>query len=240
VLDLSRPRSSEGNPKHLEMAHKFFTKLQEQENSTSRRPKVQADTKIDLTNFLDLQFTGPVIIGSQQERLDVIYDTGSDWLAVDTDACKYCYQPVFNASQSTTFTNVTSSEASWLSYGSAYLEGFNATDNVYLKYTDLGVTNFKFFGITYQEGIDDTFDGIIGFSRQDSGEFPNGPLFVEEAKKAGALTKEQVSFYMDTPSGTNYAEFGAYSLSAVKGSSESSITWLNMPAEGFFWYSSAV
>ena len=45
---------------------------------------------------------------------------------------------------------------------------------------------------------------------------------------------------MDKASGTNYADFGAYSLSSVKGQSEDNIAWLDMPAESSFWYSSAV
>lgn len=49
-----------------------------------------------------------------------------------------------------------------------------------------------------------------------------------------------VSFYMDTASGTNYADFGPYTLSSVKDNSEDSITWLNMPGENFFWWSEEV
>lgn len=124
-------------------------------------------------------------------------------------------------------------------YGSAELNGKNATDNVYLKYSDLGVTTFPFLAITDQFGIDNTFDGILGLSRQDK-TYGNGPLFVEQAKLGGAITKEQVSFYMDKATGSNYVDVGAYTLSSVKGGSESDITWINMPAEGFFWYSSAV
>lgn len=45
---------------------------------------------------------------------------------------------------------------------------------------------------------------------------------------------------MDIASGTNYADFGAYTLASVKDSNADNIAWLNMPAEGFFWYSAAV
>jgi hypothetical protein len=126
-----------------------------------------------------------------------------------------------------------------LLYGSAELDGKNSTDNVYLKYTDVGVTTFPFLAITSQYGIDSTFDGILGLSRQDS-VYGNGPLFVEQAKLAGALTTEKVSFYMSSKTGINYADFGEYTLSSVKNSDANNIAWLNMPAEGLFWYSAAV
>lgn len=38
--------------------------------------------------------------------------------------------------------------------------------------------DFPFVGITDQYGISETFDGILGLSRQDT-EYGNGPLFVE-------------------------------------------------------------
>jgi hypothetical protein len=49
-----------------------------------------------------------------------------------------------------------------------------------------------------------------------------------------------VSFYMSDASGTNYADFGPYTLESVRGNSEDNITWFNMPDESLYWYSSAV
>ena len=51
------------------------------------RPIVKGDSSVNLENYLNLQYTGPVFFGSELERLDLIYDTGSDWLVVDTDNC---------------------------------------------------------------------------------------------------------------------------------------------------------
>jgi len=45
---------------------------------------------------------------------------------------------------------------------------------------------------------------------------------------------------MDIASGTNYADFGEYTLSSVLGATEDNIAWLNMPSELLFWYSAAV
>ena len=41
---------------------------------------------------------GQIYLGSNNQNLNVIFDTGSDWLIVDTDMCYSCIQPVFNTS----------------------------------------------------------------------------------------------------------------------------------------------
>ena len=187
---------------------------------------------------MEFQFTGPVIIGSEQDTIDVIYDTGSDWLAVDTDVCASCFDPVFNSADSTSFVNTTTPHN--LLYGSAELDGHLVSDHTYLSHPDLGVDDFPFIAVWQQVGISEDFDGILGLSRQQSGEYENGDLFVQYAKDSGAITKEMVSFYMDNASGNNYADFGPYTLESVKGNSEDNIAWLNMPDESLFWYSSAV
>jgi len=75
----------------------------------------------------------------------VIYDTGSDWLAVDTDVCESCFDPVFNSAESTSFVNTTTPHN--LLYGSAELDGHLVTDHVYLDHPNLGVEDFPFIGV---------------------------------------------------------------------------------------------
>lgn len=71
-------------------------------------PMVRADAKIDISNYLNLQYIGPVWMGSANQQLGVIYDTGSDWLVLDTDFCSTCHSPVFDTAASTTYANVSS------------------------------------------------------------------------------------------------------------------------------------
>jgi hypothetical protein len=95
----------------------------------------------------------------------LIYDTGSDWLIVDTDNCQSCNLPVFNTASSTTYT-ITNTTLSELNYGSASVKGYYATDLVSLDTADsTQVTGFEFFAMASQVGIDDTFDGILGLGR---------------------------------------------------------------------------
>ena len=44
-----------------------------------------------------------IYIGSNKQGLDVIYDTGSDYLVVQADDCSSCISDKFIPSQSTTY-----------------------------------------------------------------------------------------------------------------------------------------
>lgn len=75
-------------------------------SSKSSHPIVETTTQVNVDNYLNLQYTGPVYMGSGLEKIDVIYDTGSHWLAIDTDLCANCTAldgTYFNTAASTTF-----------------------------------------------------------------------------------------------------------------------------------------
>lgn len=97
---------------------------------------------------MNFQYTGPVFMGSASQQLKVIYDTGSDWLVLDTNLCQTCYAPVFDTSASTTYTQ-DSSQLLKQVYGSAEIDGYSATDSTALSSgTDTKLTSFNFFAIT--------------------------------------------------------------------------------------------
>ena len=86
-------------------------------------------------------------MGSEPEKLTVIYDTGSDWLALDTEFCASCIQPVFNTSSSTTYKNESTTEIDQM-YGSATLVALNASDQISLdNSTDTKLQSFNFLAI---------------------------------------------------------------------------------------------
>jgi len=59
----------------------------------------------------------------------VVYDTGSDWLTLETDFCNDCNWPYFITAKSNTYKN-TSNSLQNLAYGSANLLGVQALDNI--------------------------------------------------------------------------------------------------------------
>lgn len=92
-----------------------------------QHPVVKADARVDITNYLNLQYVGPLYMGSANQKVNVIWDTGSDWLVLDTDFCTNCIQPVFNTASSTSFTKLNTYVIQQV-YGSASLYGYRATD----------------------------------------------------------------------------------------------------------------
>jgi hypothetical protein len=71
-------------------------------------------------------------MGSADQYVEVIYDTGSDWLVLDTDFCDTCIEPVFNTSNSTSYVNVTNDTITQ-AYGSALIYALNATDDTSME-----------------------------------------------------------------------------------------------------------
>ena len=102
--------------------------------------------------------------------MTVIFDTGSDWLVLDSDLCNNCIEPVFNTSNSTTFIMNSSSSIVSLTYGSATADGYNSTDQAFVvlptnSSNGTGLTSFQFLALVDETGIDNNYDGILGLSR---------------------------------------------------------------------------
>ena len=77
----------------------------------------------------------------------VVYDTGSDWLTIEAEACKTCLSNRFDPKKSITHQFVDAEYTERL-YGSAQLFGYTVSDTVSLdKLKVFSVTSFQFFEI---------------------------------------------------------------------------------------------
>lgn len=68
-------------------------------------------------------------MGENQEEVNVIWDTGSDWLTIESYLCTSCLGNTYDHSTETTFNPIADSDTT-LSYGSATLNGYKAEDTV--------------------------------------------------------------------------------------------------------------
>ena len=75
--------------------------------------------------------------------MDVVFDTGSDWLVIESHECSNCEGNTYDISRARQVHN----ETSYRHYGSADLTGHEYTDTVCLVLTTC-IGNFEFFGIT--------------------------------------------------------------------------------------------
>ncbi|MFO0002362.1 MAG: pepsin-like aspartyl protease [bacterium] len=75
-------------------------------------------------------YTGWIEVGNQE--FNVVFDTGSDWLVIESSKCKTCQGPQrYEVSQSRNFKQL-GMEVSELYYGSATLAGYKVSDQVCL------------------------------------------------------------------------------------------------------------
>ena len=105
-------------------------------------------------------WTGTVYMG-RVHPMDVVFDTGSDWLVIEAHHCENCEGNTYDVSGG----KQVGVEISERVYGSASLEGFEHTDTVCIAVTTC-ITNFEYFAIYSQTGIKEPIDGILGLSRE--------------------------------------------------------------------------
>jgi hypothetical protein len=88
-------------------------------------------------------------MGDAGVEFDVVYDTGSDWLALEGSRCRNCEGDIFNGDASGTRLDP---ERSTKNYGSASLTGHTYSDKVCIDNTAC-VEGFEYFLIDSQVGI---------------------------------------------------------------------------------------
>ena len=122
------------------------------------------DGHVPLTNFMDAQYFGPVLIGTPPQEFTVIFDTGSSNLWVPSTKCKSfsCYlHRRYDSTKSSTFEKV--GKAFAIRYGTGSVEGFTSRDvlnvgGIKIEGQEFGETT-KEPGLTFALG---RFDGIMG------------------------------------------------------------------------------
>ena len=86
--------------------------------------------------------------------MDVVYDTGSDWLVVEGNDCWNCDGNVYDPFEDISgLGRAKRISEGWSSreYGSAYLEGYEYLDTVCLTpNSSTCIENFEYFLINYQ------------------------------------------------------------------------------------------
>ena len=89
-----------------------------------------------LKNTDGFMWTGEIYMG-KLSKMDVVYDTGSDWLVVEGADCGGCEGNTYNIGPSldSGIAEQTSDEQSTRSYGSAELKGHEYTDTVCILFS---------------------------------------------------------------------------------------------------------
>jgi len=115
--------------------------------------------RVDLAPTGDNLYVGQLSIGSPSQPVKVIFDTGSEHLAIASNLCTDCASKAYNMAQSTT-TKQLSTESKKVIYGSASFEGQETQDKACVGDSCI---NFKFLALQKGQGLENA-DGILGLS----------------------------------------------------------------------------
>jgi len=145
-----------------------------------------------LENFENVQYSGEMVIGSQNQTFKVLFDTGSDMLWLPAKSCKGCPRDVrFSCEESSTCTTTATRKKK--KYTGGFIEGNETVDMVGLagapdikvKYTFTLVDNAADL-----EGSQE--DALMGLSPQ-----KNVTDFIDLLYDAGHIKDKVYTFYMD-------------------------------------------
>ena len=90
----------------FQLAKDRFLARQQGLQSQRRRYKLgqSGAATSNLSTIDGTMWTGQILMGSQGDPIDVIFDTASDWLSVESNLCANCQGNTFTVSESTTAT----------------------------------------------------------------------------------------------------------------------------------------
>jgi hypothetical protein len=149
----------------------------ERRSSIKQKRLRQAQTSIPQQNNDNLEYVGVVYMGENNERINVVWDTGSDWLVIASASdCEDCeVGDGYDYTDEESFIPVQNSNDD-ITYGSAYVSGYKAYDLVCTTKDPNSCAEMKWFVMTYGYGLDG-IDGIAGMSTG-LGPYADGPLIV--------------------------------------------------------------
>jgi len=157
------------------------------------------DDPVDIHNYQDAQFYGPITVGTPGIELNVIFDTGSSNLWVPGTACTDCgSHPKYDSSKSSSY--VKNGSAFNIQYGSGPVSGFLSKDNVNVgtatvkSQTFAEITDVKGLGLAYKIG---KFDGILGLAFQSISVDHIPPVF-QSMIDQGLVDEPLFAFYLAT------------------------------------------
>lgn len=89
---------------------------------------VYYDNRVTQENRNNLEYVGPLYLGSHREEADIVWDTGSDALVIKSYTCSNCDAWTYNHGNSADYVGPGSSAS--IEYGSGHAYGYYATDTV--------------------------------------------------------------------------------------------------------------
>lgn len=183
-----------------------------------------------LHDFHDVQIFTTIYIGENKQAFEMIFDTGSNWLWIDSRKCQNCPENVdkFDERKSSTFSF--DEKPGSLHYGSGSVYTYRAHDQICIT-REFCAEDFTFMIVLRQQNLGMIkSSGLVGMS-------PNhfdkeSDLFIEKMKQAGAIDHAVFSLSIGMGDVQSKITFGGYDLDRL---ATGPIRWHNVDKNQRYW-----
>lgn len=182
-----------------------------------------ATTNESVFNYLNMQYTTEITIGSEKQEFTVLADTGSPTLWVKGSQCKMCQgwnSNLFDCESSSTCEELNQKQT--IFYGSGELLGNDVQDKITwgdieyeAVFLEAGIVSSDF--TTYFYG-----DGILGLGNSNEDVGPPSTLTLEAIFGIGSFDEEALGVYLNDKANSegSIMTFGGFDSSYFEGSSQ--------------------
>ena len=181
------------------------------------------DSDLILTDYYNNQYTGRISLGSPEQTLSVVFDTGSSDLWIPGRGCTECgHHETFDYTSSSTYDPIVDKNGELskfeVDYGSGKVTGYEAYDTVSLG--SLALAGVAFGEVLYEDHEIQSFmmDGIAGLAFRGLS-MVTKPTILELLHEQHPTVPYMFSMYLsNNPEDTSHPShlvFGSYDLSIV-------------------------
>ncbi|CDW83892.1 eukaryotic aspartyl protease family protein [Stylonychia lemnae] len=179
----------------------------------------------DLQNYYNVQYYGKLFMGSQQEEMTLIFDTGSSWLWVPSQNCKDCHTKakLYDTKKSYKYRQVGTTPLN-VRYGAGNVWGYKSQDQVCLEKNkpETCIINYNFLAVDQATDLSGLqCDGIIGLAP--STQFTQSDLFIDKLFMNGIINERVFSISFGGQDEKSKIIFGGYDLKYAR--ENQSLTW---------------
>ena len=184
----------------------------------SKNRRLGINDQVPITYGIDFLYTGELYVGESDQEMRVIYDTGSDLLAIEGRGCQTCDGNRYDPNTSSYYNEIDIRTLN-KEYGSfIHLQGKTVEDQMCLKSFSLCMDPVQFFLVSDQYGIPSDADGILGLTQGKEprsgfnlpSDFEVAPLFLDNLEYAYHIFEKSFSTRFTGRFGQSFVDFGPY------------------------------
>ena len=170
---------------------------------------------VNITDYMNTEYYGEIMIGTPKQPFNVIFDTGSSNLWIPSSECKTKHSKYDHTKSNTYHAN---GEKFNIHYGSGSVNGYLSEDTITLG--NLSIPNITFAEVTNEPGLSfkiGKFDGILGLAWKSISVDNINPVF-NQMIDSGIIKSKVFSFYLSSSSNKEgELTLGGYDNNRVKG-----------------------